>query len=939
MFVPFTKRAATLLLLALLSCGHAYAQSATGSKEAAEYYEDALIRFEAGDYTSATIQLKNALQLEPDHLVARLLLGRTYLRLADGPSAEKEIRLARQGNADAALVLIPLAKAYYIQGKYEAIISEISPGDDFAELEVDIRVLRGRAFLRLGNTDRAEGEFTAAGVIDPNDPAPMLGKARVLLRRGDREAAEALADRASTLAPQDADTWHLKAEIRRLYRDYETAVKHYERAVALQPLHMPARVGRAATLIDLKRDESALADIDFVLEHIPNDAQVTYLKALVLARAGDTTGARDVLGAAADSLAGLPHEFLQGHAPSLFLFGMINYLQEDYAEAYEHLSSFLRLYPNHVAARKITGKVLIKLDETLAAVETIEPLLQLRPDDAGVRALLGEAYLKRGRLGEAAEKFEEAAELAPDNPSIRTRVARSRIALGQHDRALEDLEAALAIDPDHTMANLVLARVMLKLGRYEEAIATAKRVAELDPENAEAYNIAGGIQFKTGNLEAARAAFEKAIELASSNASAKLNLAKLARSQGQPDEAKERYEAILAEDSSEIRAMVGLSELAQTEGRINDAIGWREKIRATHRSAVKEVLPVVNLYLQNGEPRSAMSVVKDLETRQPRNLSVLLALARVEIELDEHQDAKVTLARTARFAGHVAPWLHRVAQYQMQLEDFDAAHWSLYKATTGDPDFLPAQKDLVSVEIEMGRLDKALEHASGVRDARPDDAMGHVLVGDVLSAMGRYRDAVTAYELALARDKRTATVIRLYETKRKLEPLDVALLVLEDWRHTHVEDLVVQQALASAYMDLERLEAAATEYQYLLIRFPQSAGILNNLAWIYLKTGDSRAADYAARAYELAPEEAAVLDTFGWVLVREGSSEQGLSYLRKAFLRASKEPAIRYHLGVALNSLGRKKAARAELEAALESGREFEGSQEARDLLRLLSEG
>jgi Tfp pilus assembly protein PilF len=59
----------------LLLAGHSsQAQGASG-----DYYENARQRFDAGDIAGALIQLKNALQVDPQHVPSLVLSGEVYL--------------------------------------------------------------------------------------------------------------------------------------------------------------------------------------------------------------------------------------------------------------------------------------------------------------------------------------------------------------------------------------------------------------------------------------------------------------------------------------------------------------------------------------------------------------------------------------------------------------------------------------------------------------------------------------------------------------------------------------------------------------------------------------------------------------------------------------------------------------------------------------------
>ena len=91
-FTP--KRTVTLAILsaALLIGGGLAACSKTQTTES--LLTDARQYQSKGDYKSAVIQLKNALQKTPDNAEARFLLGSIYVSSGDMKSAEKELRKA-----------------------------------------------------------------------------------------------------------------------------------------------------------------------------------------------------------------------------------------------------------------------------------------------------------------------------------------------------------------------------------------------------------------------------------------------------------------------------------------------------------------------------------------------------------------------------------------------------------------------------------------------------------------------------------------------------------------------------------------------------------------------------------------------------------------------------------------------------------------------------
>ena len=108
-----------ILLGILLGLGGRLVVAASGVET---YVEEARSYLDQGKVKEAVIQLKNALQQDPKHRQARFLLGQAYLRSGDGASAEKELQQARELGLARQEWLVPLARAYLLQGQYERLL-------------------------------------------------------------------------------------------------------------------------------------------------------------------------------------------------------------------------------------------------------------------------------------------------------------------------------------------------------------------------------------------------------------------------------------------------------------------------------------------------------------------------------------------------------------------------------------------------------------------------------------------------------------------------------------------------------------------------------------------------------------------------------------------------------------------------------------------------
>ncbi len=927
-------RAAWLLAVALAFAGPAAAATTEG--EGGAYYEDALVRFGKGEYAAAIIQLKNALQEDPNNLAARILIGRAYIKVGAGPAAEKEIRRAREAGADDSLTIVPLGESYLMQRKFDEILEDVRSGGRATEIEAQILHLRGQAHLNLGKLKRAEKAFAAALRLDREYADAILGRARVQLKLGKLAAAEALIDRAREVAPNNVDAWYLKGESRRTVRDLEGAVAFYGKAADLQPGHLPSRTSRAAVLLDLGRVDAALEDVEFVREMDQADPHAAFLHAQVLARKGRHADARAALKDAEFIIANYRPGFVETHLQTLLLAAMVHYTQRNYPDAKRYADIYMRLDPYHPGARKIMGRILLREGNAQGAIQVLRPALRVTSRDPSLLALLGTAMLRDNRHAEATEMLERALELAPKAAGIRTQLGLSRLAAGKPEQAVEELETALELDPDSLRSGLVLAMIHLRNQRFDEALQVAERIAENRPNTPAPHNFAGAALLGKGDMVAARARLEKALEIDPDFRPAQINLARLDTREGDIESARRRYAAILENNPEDTGSMLAMARIAESQKDTDEAIRWLEKVRNVDRTAIRTQLHLVDLYVRSGRMDTAAELAREIRQDNPETPALMEMVGRAEMAIGQIDKARNAFFSMAELSRDSPQQLLRAAELQLSVRDEGGAHRTLSRAVTAFPDFMPAQVAIVRLEARIGREDTALARVEDLRKIRPADPLVDTLHGDALAAAGRHAEAAKAYGTALESQTSSYLVVRYYRAVSRSGSGPVPVKLLEDWVKENPEDGMARRALAGAYADTGRKNEAIAAYEALLEDQPDNPAVLNNLAWLYHERGDGRALELAEQAYALAPSHPAALDTLGWILVQGDDPGRGLALLREAQSRASQNTKIRYHIAVGLSRLGRNEQARRELEAVLADEPEADFAADARALLKRL---
>ncbi len=922
---------AACVILAAGGAGLWLAQSALDSR-AAQRYEAALSLFDAGKYEEAVVALDRVLDRDRSDLPSLVLIGRAYLRLGYAAKAETSLRQALGLGAHPSLVTVPLAKAYLGQGKYEAIFDELPATMRDTGVRAELLLVHGRARLELRQFERAQRDFEQAASLLADHPGPAVGLAVVALRRGRLDDAERHAAQAEAVAPQDAQVWFVKAEIGRARRTPEEAVAAYGEALARDPGHIEARLGRAATLVALDRDQEAMRDLKAVWASRPDDPQANYQYALILAKLDQMDEARKVIERAALGLMGYRTDYVMRHPPSLLLMGMLHFRNGDYERAFPLLDRYVQLEPRNAGARKLLGTILLMRDLPGAALAALAPAQREDGEDPELLILLAQAHTQAGRHGEAASLLRRAVAVEPGSPALRGQLALSRLAAARGGDEDGPLDAALDLGTTARGAGLLIEVLRSRGGDLADSLETARVLSRDQPDSAEAANLHGAVALAAGALDEAEPALRRALALAPGFRPARRNLARLDARRGDFEAARQRLEALVEEDRDDTRAMLALADIALRRERPGAAIGWLERVHAQDPDAVGAALQLVDLYLQAKRLDAARERVAALAGRHPDSVAVRIAQGRVELAAGRQERASA-LFREATQQETGSERLFRLVRYQLAGGDVDGARASVEKILDADPGYLPAWEVAVELDLRDGRADAALATATRLRELRPDAALGDRLYGDAVAFSGRHADAVRAYRAGLAKADDPALAVRLYRARVAQGDVREAVAELEQWLSQRAPAVDALRALADGYLRLDRVAPALDAYQTLARELPEDAGVLGALARLHLRLGRADALALAERAHALDGRNADTLDALGWVLVHEGRAEQGLRYLRDAQNRAAREPRIRYHVAAALARLGREDEARRELRRLLDGEPHFEGVEDARSLL------
>jgi putative PEP-CTERM system TPR-repeat lipoprotein len=931
-----TLRLHRIAVAALLALACSLASSAPDGA-AARFYEDALARYEKHDIPGAIVQLKNALQIDKNMLPVQVLLGKALLQNGEAIAAEVALGEALRLGVNRAEVVLPLAQAYLAQGKQTAMLDlpQFAPAGLPGNVQLQLQLLRAGAFADVGDVRGAMRSIDEARVINSKVPEVWLAEVPVRIRTRQFREASAAVDRALALAPGSAEALYQRGSISHVEGDLRATLASYNRALSIDPAHIEARIARAGLHIDLQQPGEADKDVAELQRLAPDEPRGAYLRALLAERANDMPTARSALNEVTGLIDPVPIDFIRFRPQLLMLNGLAHYGLNEREKAKPYLELFQKVQGNS-AASKLLAQVYMGEGNMARASEILENYLKAQPADLQAMALMASAQMAQGRHAKATALMQDALRTS-DAPELHTALGLSLLGGGQSGDGLLQLEAAFKKDPGQTQAGAALVGFYLRDGQPAKAVAVAETLVKQQPSNGGFHNLLGMARGRSGNVAGAKASLEEAIRLDDTLMPAKLNLARLDMATRAYESAQTRLTALLRSDEKNVDVLMEMASLARQRGQAEDTQRWLEK--ANDYAGPRDLragLALVDFHLGGRRPAPALAVSKSLLAKAPDDVSVLLLHSRAQLANADMFGARSTLTNATRLAAYDPASQLQVARLQMAADNPSGAAYSLDKALSTRPDYLPALALMTEVDLRQNDAAKAEKRARQIVEINPKRAIGHSLLGDIAMTKGQGAVAVDSYRRAYQLEPSTSTLLKLFRAQLPQDGGKAAMQLADQWLKQHPKDIAVRKAAGDGHARAGDFKLARISYEGVLKLVPEDAEALNNLANVLLHLKDPAAVGIAQQALAQSPSNADVIDTLGWALFINGQTDRALQTLRDARLRAPANPEIRFHLASVLAKAGRKNEARDELEAALKTGRGFESAGEAETLLRSL---
>jgi len=579
----------------------------------AEHLQRGQAYFAQGNFTKANIEFRNALQIAPKDVPARLMAARTAEKLGQPAAAVGLYQSVIETTPDNVEARAQLGRLLIFGGAPARGLEVIKPALDAHPEDAALLALRGVAKMQLKDVAGASEDVEHALRLAPNNEEAVALQAGLYQKKGDVPAAIALVSRAVQQLPGTTDLREVLATLYLAAGDTEKAEVPLSDLVRLRPTNVRYRVMLASFYAQTHRtdqaqrvledavkvmpdnDDMKLALVDFMVrERTPADGERTlralidkepdnYTLRLALGTLFERAGRRQDAISVCEDLVRRAGTGPQGLTARDRL-ATIALAQGRIEDAAKLVAAVLDKNPRDSDALLLHGQLALARHDAPAAISDFRAVLRDQPKAIGAYRLLAQAHLANHEVPLAEEALRNAVSAAPTNTGLKIELAQLVAQSQGLDASITLLEDAVRAAPGDALAREALTRAYLLKGDYAAAATAANDLKTLRPEAASGYYLAG--------------------------------LA--AEGQRHPDEARKEFERALAVQPGVFDVLSALAQLDLDHNRGTDAIVLVKKESERNPKAAAPLVLLGELYMRQKDAPAAVTVLMHATTLAPK---------------------------------------------------------------------------------------------------------------------------------------------------------------------------------------------------------------------------------------------------------------------------------------------------------------------------------
>ncbi|XP_065063810.1 stress-induced-phosphoprotein 1-like [Rhopilema esculentum] len=393
-----------------------------------------------GRYAEAKQAYEDGLKYDADNEQLKSGLEDVKSRITTS-SSNRQKRASPFDSADvqAKLLADPSTKEFMKDPEFLEILNNIKSNPDMLGMYInDPRVMQALGVILGINIQTAGGQGASQSQDDLPNPKPKEEKAE-----SKTKTEEATEVDTRTESQKEAENEKESGNAAYKKKDFDTALKHYGKAIELDPENIAYYTNRAAVYFEQKKYEDCIKQCEEAVEVGRKNKAEYKAIAKALSRIGNAYAKMEVF---------------------------------DKAMRYYDLS----------LAEFRSPDVIKRADELKKLMKDKERLEYIDKDKAEEERVKGNELFSQGKYPEAIKHYTEALRRNPDDARVYSNRAACYTKLAEFRLAIKDCDDCLKINPDFVKGHLRKAGALLAVKENRKAQDAYKKALELDPNCQEA---------------------------------------------------------------------------------------------------------------------------------------------------------------------------------------------------------------------------------------------------------------------------------------------------------------------------------------------------------------------------------------------------------------------------------------------------------------------
>ncbi|HET8576774.1 MAG TPA: tetratricopeptide repeat protein [Methylomirabilota bacterium] len=748
-----------LVLALTMGCGDTPAVKKQKAVARAEQY------LKDGKANEAIIELRKALQVDPDFVPALEALGRAYAAKSWYADALRELNRAQRLSPDSTPLMLTMGRTLLEAGAFTDAEAQADKILSRESGNAEAIAIKAAALLGLGKPNEALAlvERAPVGAVPDAD----LVRAGVLLQQGKIDEAERSYRAVVEKRPADFKAIIRLAGILLAKKNYDEALRLYERAHGLRPLSPQPRVGIAAVKARKGQVAEAISELEGVEPQARSGALVVALATFYLQaeRPADAerilapiverypafSSARYLLGAtymtrgrfdlAAAQFEALVKQVPDEPEPHFRLAGAYARMGRG-KEALAELDRVAKAMDKTAQFHLERARTLLMLGRTDDALQAARAAERIQPGQPQTSLLLGQIAAQRGDAKTAREMFSKAAEGGGESAA---HLALGRLAAQEknQDAALKEFDAAVSADPSSIRAARAKVGALIQQKRVKEAVDFAEGAARREAKRPEFAMLLGGAYASAGQWDKASAAYRRALDLDPAAVVPRLGLARVALAQRKDEEAIAQLQAALQHDPGNPAAALLITASYESLARYDQAILVMEAAQKAAPTRVDFGLRLAELYFRKGRYDDAVAKARDLLAASPDLTPARLTRGQALLAKGDPAALK-DFADVAKEYPKSAAAQYFLARAYLRFGQMAEAQAAFREAIRLDPQFTQAKTELALLsggKVDKAELQKQVERFHAEVKANPRNLTARESLARHLLALGQNQEA------------------------------------------------------------------------------------------------------------------------------------------------------------------------------------------------------